>query len=87
MTIADIAYVLRYEFRTDVIDETGLTGHYDVDLRWETPPIEYFASAPPYEGPEAKTEFRDKLGLRLEPVKGKVKTFVVDYIHRIPTEN
>jgi uncharacterized protein (TIGR03435 family) len=87
VTTADIAYVLRYELKTDVIDGTGLTGHYDVDLRWETPPIEYFASAPPYEGPEAKTEFRDKLGLRLEPVKGKIKTFVVDHIDRVPTEN
>ena len=87
VTTADIAYVLRYELKTDVIDETGLTGHYDVDLRWETPPIEYFASAPPYEGPEAKTEFRNKLGLRLEPTKGKIKTFVVDHIDRVPTEN
>lgn len=87
VTTADIAFVLRRELRTGVIDETGLTGRYDVDLRWETPPIEYFASAPPYEGPEAKTEFRDKLGLRLEPVKGKIKTFVVDHIDRVPTEN
>jgi uncharacterized protein (TIGR03435 family) len=87
VTTADIAYVLRYEFRTGVIDETGLTGHYDVDLRWETPPMEYFPSAPPYNGPDAKTEFRNRLGLRLEPVKGKIRTFAVDHIDRVPTEN
>jgi uncharacterized protein (TIGR03435 family) len=87
VTTADIAWVLRWEFRTDVIDETGLTGHYDVDLRWETPPMEYFPSAPPYDGPDAKTEFRNKLGLRLEPAKGKIRTLVVDHIDRVPTEN
>jgi uncharacterized protein (TIGR03435 family) len=87
VTMADIAYVLRWEFRTDVIDETGLTGHYDVDLRWETPQMEYAPAAPPYDGPDAKTEFRNKLGLRLEPIKGKTKTFVVDHIDKVPTEN
>jgi uncharacterized protein (TIGR03435 family) len=87
VTTADIAYVLRWEFRTDVIDETRLTGHYDVDLRWETPQMEYAPLAPPYEGPEAKTEFRNKLGLLLEPVKGKIRTFVVDHVDRVPTEN
>jgi len=87
VTTADIAFVLRWEFRTDVIDETGLTGHYEVDLRWETPPMEYFPSLPPYEGPDAKTEFRKQLGLRLEPIKGKIRTFVVDHIDRVPTEN
>lgn len=57
VTTADIAHVLRWELRSEVVDETELTGHYDVDLRWETPPIEYFPSAPPYEGPDAKTSF------------------------------
>lgn len=49
--------------------------------------MEYAPRAPPYEGPEAKTEFRNKLGLRLVPVKGKIRTFVVDHIDRFPTEN
>jgi uncharacterized protein (TIGR03435 family) len=63
VTTGDIAFVPRWEFRTDVTDETGLTGHYDVDLRWEAQPMEYFPSAPPYDGPDAKTEFRNRLGL------------------------
>jgi uncharacterized protein (TIGR03435 family) len=79
-------YVLRWEFRTDVIDETRLTGHYHVDL-WGTPPMEYAPAAPPYDGAEAKTEFRNKLGLRIEPVKGKIRTFVADHIDGAPTEN
>ena len=45
VTTADIAFVLRWEFRTDVADETGL---------------EYFPSAPPYDGPDAKTEGRER---------------------------
>ncbi len=87
VTIADIAWVLRWNFRTDVTDETGLTGHYDVDLRYETPPMETAPRAPPFEGPDAKTEFRKRLGLLIEPVKGKIRTFVVDHMDRVPTEN
>jgi len=87
VTIADMAWVLRWDFRTDVQDETGLTGHYDVDLRWETPPVETSPASPPYEGPDAKTVFRKRLGLRIEPAKGTIRTFVVDHIDRVPTEN
>jgi uncharacterized protein (TIGR03435 family) len=87
VTTGDIAFVLRWEFRTDVKDETGLTGHYDVDLRWETPPLEIFPNMPPYDGPDVKTEFRNRLGLQVESTKGKVRTFVVDHIDRVPTEN
>ena len=87
VTTGDIAWVLRWEFRTDVRDETGLTENYDAGLRWEAQAIEYFPSAPPYDGPDAKTEFRNRLGLRVEPAKGKIRTFVVDHIERVPTEN
>jgi len=87
VTTADIAWVLRWEFRTEVRDETELTGHYDVDLRWETQPTETSPASPPFEGPDAKTEFRNQLGLRIEPAKGKIRTFVVDHVDRVPTEN
>jgi uncharacterized protein (TIGR03435 family) len=85
VTTADIAWVLRWEFMTDVIDETGLTGHYEVDLHWESPNADMGAGAIPFEGPDAKTEFRKQLGLRLEPIKGTVKTFVVDHMDKTPT--
>jgi uncharacterized protein (TIGR03435 family) len=87
VTTGDIAKVLRYESRAHMRDETGLKGHYDVDLRWETPPMESFPSAPPYEGRDAKTEFRNKPGLRIEPEKGKIRTFAVDHVDKVPTEN
>ena len=83
----DIAAVLQREFQTDIVDQTGLTGHYDVDLRWETPPSETTPATRPFEGPDAKTEFRNRLGLRLESMKGKIRIFVVDHIDRVPTEN
>jgi uncharacterized protein (TIGR03435 family) len=87
VTTDDIAFVLRWEFRTDVSNETGLTGHYDVDLRWETTPMELAPAAPPWDGPDAKTAFRDWLGLRIEAMKGQIRTFVVDHMDRVPTEN
>ena len=87
VTTADIAFVLRLELKTEVVDQTGLTGHYDVDLRWESPSVDMGPGVVPFEGPDAKTEFRNKLGLRLEPMKGMVRTFVVDHMDRVPTGN
>ena len=87
VTTEDIVSVLRWEFRTDVRDETGLTGHYDVDLKWETPPTEVSPATPPFRGPDAKTEFGNRLGLRIESTKGKIKTFVVDHVEKVPSEN
>jgi uncharacterized protein (TIGR03435 family) len=69
------------------IMNVGLTRHYDVDLRWETPPIEIFPDMLPYDGPDVKTEFRNRLGLQVESMKGKIRTFVVDHIDRVPTEH
>jgi uncharacterized protein (TIGR03435 family) len=87
VTTEDIVSVLRQELQTEVKDETGLTGHYDVDLKWETPPIEVSPATPPFQGPDAKTEFRNRLGLRIESTKGKIKTFAVDHLESVPTEN
>jgi uncharacterized protein (TIGR03435 family) len=65
-----------------VIDKTGLTGWYDIDLKW-TPDEDLVAGA---SGPTLFTALKEQLGLKLVPDKAPVDVLVVDHIER-PTEN
>jgi uncharacterized protein (TIGR03435 family) len=64
-----------------VVDGTGLTGHYDVDLSY----------APPNAGdsslPDLFTAIQEQLGLKLEPTKIPIDYLVIDSIDRVPTAN
>ncbi len=79
----------------DVIDKTGLTGRYDIELKWtpdenamrgpgegpERPPSE--TPAPPdNSGPSLFTAVQEQLGLKLESSKGPVGILVVDHVER-----
>ena len=64
-----------------VLDETGLVGTYDVDLRWtpdETQALQ--TPQPPVDStaPALFTAIQEQLGLRLESGKGPVEVLVVD---------
>lgn len=65
-----------------VIDKTGLTGRYDIDLHY-TPGSgrETFVDADT-STPSLFTALQEQLGLRLEATKGPVETMVVDRIER-----
>ena len=66
-----------------VVNQTGLTEMFDVDLEW-TPD-----SGPSFGSPEAPSLFTalgEQLGLRLASSTGEVNVLVVDSIER-PTEN
>jgi uncharacterized protein (TIGR03435 family) len=65
-----------------VVDKTGLTGWYDIDLKW-TPDDQ---QGTPDAGPTLFTALEEQLGLKLVPSKGPVDVIVVDHIER-PTEN
>ena len=66
-----------------VIDKTGLTGNYDVTLRYVDMPS---PNAPPGTPPELFTALQEQLGLKLEPDRAPLKILVIDRIER-PTEN
>ena len=87
VTMADIVKVLKREVRSDVIDATGLKGRYDVDMYWQKPSLEIFASSPPFEGPALEKALQDQLGLKLESKKGTVVVVVIDHIEKTPVEN
>jgi uncharacterized protein (TIGR03435 family) len=72
----------------EVIDRTGLTGGYAVELRFAPPrsgavPDAVVAADEP---PEFLTALREQLGLKLVPQKSKVPVLVIDHIER-PSEN
>jgi uncharacterized protein (TIGR03435 family) len=64
-----------------VLDMTGLTGPFDLDLKW-TPDD---ASAPAT-GAALVTAIQEQLGLRLEPRRAPINVFVIDSVER-PTPN
>lgn len=65
-----------------VVDETGLTGHYDFTLEWSNP----LNSTPDSFGPSIFTAMREQLGLRLEPRHAPVKVVAIDHAE-MPGEN
>jgi uncharacterized protein (TIGR03435 family) len=78
-----------------VVDRTGLTGSYDIDLQWSPTPDQLPAGPPPPgvqvpqidpNGPSLFTALQEQLGLRLESTRGPVEVLVIEQIHR-PTEN
>jgi len=63
-----------------VIDKTGLTGTYDIDLTWDP------SLVPDATGPSIFTAVEEQLGLRLQPSKAPLNVLVIDSIEK-PTEN
>lgn len=68
-----------------VIDETGLEGYYDVELKYaldNSAPSKDAAPAEDVTGPSIFTAVREQLGLRLTGRKGPVKTWVVEKVEK-----
>jgi uncharacterized protein (TIGR03435 family) len=73
----------------NVIDRTGLTGTFDVHLKWAIDPLTSPAApgaAQDLAGPSLPTALQEQLGLRLESTRGPVEVLVIDHIER-PSEN
>ncbi len=66
-----------------VIDKTGLTGNYDIALKW-TP--DGSQTTDPNAPPDLFTALEEQLGLKLVPTKAPVDVLVVDRIER-PSAN
>jgi uncharacterized protein (TIGR03435 family) len=78
-----------------VIDRTGLTGRYDMSVRFQAEmalspfaqpsplPVETIAAS---EFPPIRQAIREQLGLRLERTRAPVEVIVIEHVER-PTEN
>lgn len=80
---AMIARSFGFQMDRPIIDQTGLTGKYDLDLKLT------FAPDGTITGPSGESLFtaiEEQLGLKLEPKKAQVEVIVIDQAER-PTEN
>jgi uncharacterized protein (TIGR03435 family) len=100
MTMARLVASLSTQGYGPVQDLTGLTGNYDIDLRWTPNPdlgpgradAAVSAATPPGADipapePDLFTALRESLGLKLERRDVQMQFVVIDHIERIPTEN
>jgi uncharacterized protein (TIGR03435 family) len=75
-----------------VVDKTGLTGNFDIDLAWTPDDTQYLQlppgvpAPPPSDGPSIFVALQEQLGLKLESQKGPVEVFVIDRAEK-PSEN
>jgi uncharacterized protein (TIGR03435 family) len=67
-----------------VIDKTGLTGPFELELKFT--PDQGAGGAPPADFPSLFAALQEQLGLRLEAQKGPVEVLVIDSAER-PTDN
>lgn len=83
LSMTDMASVLTDLARRTVIDKTGLTGKYDLTLKWSQ---DVDSKSTTDTGPSIFTALQEQLGLKLKPAKGPVETLVVDHV-AMPSEN
>jgi uncharacterized protein (TIGR03435 family) len=74
----------RLELRRTVIDKTGLTGTFDVHLKWTIDP----GAAPSdnLTGLSIYTALQEQMGLKLTSAQGPVEVLVIDHIEK-PSDN
>jgi bla regulator protein blaR1 len=79
-TMTNLVLMLSRELDRPLVDRTGLTGKYSFRLDW-TPET---GSCPgvPDDNPSIFTALEEKLGLKLESIKGPVDSLVIDYAER-----
>jgi uncharacterized protein (TIGR03435 family) len=80
--LESFAFFLSDMLDRNVVDETGLTRKYDIDLRWTPDELQ----GAPGAGTSVFTAIQEQLGLKLESTRGTVQTFVVDHVER-PSPN
>jgi uncharacterized protein (TIGR03435 family) len=69
--------LLSRQLKQAVLDKTGLTGGYDVNLEWTEE----------QSGQSIFSAIQDQLGLRLEPHKSPVEILVIDKAEKVPVAN
>jgi uncharacterized protein (TIGR03435 family) len=78
----DFADGLHYFVDKPVVNQTGLSGHFDFTLQWSTG----MAPATGSDTPGMFTAIQEQLGLKLEATKEQVEVLVVDAMER-PSQN
>jgi bla regulator protein blaR1 len=89
LSMATIARLLSQQLGRTIVDKTGLTGNYDVNLKWtpDNGPASMMGPdgkpTPETSGPSVFTAIQEQLGLKLESQKGPVEVLVIDRVERL----
>ena len=78
MSMGEFAPDLGYFLGRPAVDQTGLTGRYDFQLKWTAD--ETRAPADGSAPPGLFTAIQEQIGLKLEPVKAQTEVLVVDAV-------
>lgn len=91
--IAQLGLMLSQLAQRIVVDRTGLTGNFDIDLtftpdRMPQGPLPPGVQLPPIDpnGPSLFTAVQEQLGLKLEAGRGPVEVLVIDHVERATPE-
>jgi uncharacterized protein (TIGR03435 family) len=81
--LSNLVDVLAFAVQRTVVDRTGLSEKYDVDLHWTPFGNETSgANSPPPDAPSIFTAVQEQLGLKLQSAKGPVDVLVIDHVER-----
>jgi uncharacterized protein (TIGR03435 family) len=88
-TVAQLTQVLSMFAQRIVVDKTGLTGSYDIDLTFTPDRMPQGAPPPGVQmpnidpnGPSLFTAVQEQLGLKLESQRAPVEVLVIDHVER-----
>lgn len=79
--LENLTLFLSRQLHRPVLDRTGLTGKFDMELHWtpdDAAPVP--ADSKAERAPGLLTALQEQLGLRLESIKGPVDMIVVDHV-------
>jgi uncharacterized protein (TIGR03435 family) len=87
-TLAVFAGFLSGFLRLPVVDQTGVTGTFDITLDWALDPHEQ-SNVDAQVGQELAIQegLANQLGLKLELKKVPLEVVIVDHVEKVPTEN
>ncbi len=85
MNVTELAGTISMVLNRPVIDKTGLSGTFDVHLRWTPEPGEVGNPDTPFEKSSGSifTALQEKLGLKLRNATGPVDVLVIDHVEKL----
>lgn len=81
-----LAEVLSKQVGRPVIDQTGISGRYDLTLKWTPDDNDSAGTIGSNLPPSIFTALEEQLGLKLVPQKGPVQVLIVDHVE-MPSKN
>ncbi|HLX46608.1 MAG TPA: TIGR03435 family protein [Bryobacteraceae bacterium] len=86
-TMKQFVGLLEGQLGGPVVDSTGLTGKYDIELYWASDDFSSDRAGASEPRPNLVQALQQQLGLRLVKKREPIEVIVVDRCERVPTEN